>query len=144
MTAFLNLLDEREQRSLLEKARPRTYAPGESLITEGDREVRLLLVRSGSARVVKNHLGLGVPFSRVVAGEVLGELAFVDGHPASASVIADTAMEVDVLDGADVERLLAQDPALAARVHRAMAITLAGRLRQANRGRSSLPVLGIG
>jgi len=144
MTAFLDLLDERERRSLLEKARPRIYAPGEQLITEGDREVRLILVRSGSARVEKTHLGTGVPINRVVAGEVLGELCFVDGYPASASVIADTEVEADVLDGADVERLLAADPALAARLHRALAITLAGRLRNADRARSALPVLGIG
>lgn len=39
-----------------------------------------------------------VPINRVLAGEVLGELRFVDGHPASASVIADTEVEADVLD----------------------------------------------
>ena len=144
MTAFLDLLDESERGRLLEQAQPRTYATGESLVVEGARDVRLIVVRSGSARVEKEHLGTRVPLGRVGAGEVLGELPFVDGRPASASVVADGTVEADVLEGAEIERLLAADAALSARVHRALAITLAGRLRTADAARTALPVLGIG
>jgi CRP-like cAMP-binding protein len=145
MTAFLDLLEDDERRRLLGPAQSQTFAPGEQLIGEGAGDVRLIVVRSGRARIEKDHLGGRVPIGHVGPGEVLGELSFLDRLPASASVIADTEIEADVLEGADVDRLLVDVGALAAHVHRAMAITIAGRLRKADAARRALPpVLGVG
>jgi CRP-like cAMP-binding protein len=145
MTAFLDLLEEDDRRRLLGAARSWTFAPGEQLIGEGARDVRLIVVRSGRARIEKDHLGGRVPIGHLGAGEVLGELSFLDRLPASANVVADTEIEADILDAEDVDRLLADDVALAAHVHRAMAITIAGRLRKMDAARTALPpVLGVG
>ena len=144
MSAFLDLIEASEGSRLLEASERRVYAPGEELIGEGEPGERLIIVRSGTARVLKGHLGARVPIGRVSAGEVLGELSFVDGEGASASVVAHSELEADVLESDALRQLMADDAELGAHVYRALAITMAERLRRSDSARVSMPVLGIG
>ena len=144
MSAFLELIDAEEGERLLAAARRRSYAPGEVLIEEGSPGERLIIVRSGSASVQKGHLNARVPIGRVGPGEVLGELSFVDGEGASASVVAQGELDADVLEADELRRLMTEDRDLAAHVYHALAVTMAGRLRRSDSARVSMPVLGIG
>jgi len=140
---FVSILEPDARSALLALARRQRYAPGEELIIEGDEPVHLIVLRSGTGRVVKNHLGGRVPVGRLGPGDILGELSFVDRSPASASVVADTEIEADVLDTAEVRNLLERDPAVELPIYRALSITLAQRLRSANEAAIAVPVLGI-
>jgi CRP/FNR family transcriptional regulator, cyclic AMP receptor protein len=140
---FLERLEPADREKLLALAQKRTYAPQEELIVEDEPTTKLIILRSGIGRVTKNHLGARVPLRHVGPGEVLGELSFVDAHPASAGVVAQEQIEAEVLDGAELRGLLTSDQALGLHVYRALSITLAERLRSSSEAAASVPILGI-
>ena len=144
MTSFMELLDGNAQRALMEGAVRRHFEEGEDLFTEGLEADRLVIIRLGTARIFKDHLGTRVPIGRIGVGEVLGELSFLDRQPASANVVAEEHVEADVLDGSALRNRLASDVELGRVVYRALAETLAGRLRTTDVARAAVPVLGIG
>lgn len=120
-----------EDRHLFEsKAERRIYAADESILAEGSTEQAIFLIRRGTVRVERDHLGSGVPFARLEAGEVFGEMSFLENTGASASVVADERVEVDVIDGPHVQALLVSVPGLATRFYQSLAVALSARLRQ--------------
>jgi CRP-like cAMP-binding protein len=125
---------------ILARATRTTYGPGEQIIAEGARREAIFILRSGSALVQKDHLGSPVPVAMLGPGELIGEISFVDHSTASASVLAAETSEVDVLEGPEVQALLASNPGLATRFYSSLAVTLAHRLR-ATSG-MVLPVFG--
>jgi CRP-like cAMP-binding protein len=65
-------------------------APDSSFITrEGTRNNGLMVILDGHARVFRNKSGHMIPFARLHAGELIGEIGFLDRGAASATVIAD-------------------------------------------------------
>jgi SulP family sulfate permease len=64
----------------------------------------------------------------VVPGVVVGEVALYTGDPRTADVIAETPSVVQRLSRVSIERMEAEDPRLAATLHRWLARTLAERL----------------
>jgi len=96
-------------------------ADGEVLIEEGTRPARLLVLRSGAVTVERD----GTPFARIDSpGAVFGELSFVLGKPATATVRA--AGDVDVHVVADPEGFLTEQPGAALAVLRMTAARLDG------------------
>jgi len=71
-------------------------------------------------------------FKTIDAPSVLGELAFFDAQPRSATLDAVTDVEVVRLDTAAFDRLLEHEPALAHAMLRDLARILALRLRMAS------------
>jgi CRP-like cAMP-binding protein len=63
------------------------------------------------------------------AGEVLGEISFVDARPPSASVRADIESKVGAVPRAALQAKLRQDVGFAARFYQSLAVFLADRLR---------------
>jgi extracellular factor (EF) 3-hydroxypalmitic acid methyl ester biosynthesis protein len=122
-------LSEDEHARLLAGARRLTFAAGETILAEGASAKAIYVLRSGRARVVREHLGRGILVAQLGAGEVFGEISFVQRSRASGSVIADGKAEVDVLDRALIEELLSV-PSVAAGFYRTLALALARRLRQ--------------
>jgi CRP-like cAMP-binding protein len=96
------------------------------LITEGQPSPFLFFVLDGRARV---RVGGGVVVAELGAGEVVGEMSFVDSAPPSATVEAEAGCVVLRLEKRRIEDRLKQQPAFAARFYRALAIFLADRLR---------------
>ena len=86
---------------------PASYEAGEELIREGDVDERLFFIESGSVEARKG----GAVLRRVEAGDVVGEIAFLDRRPRTASVRAVGPVKVVVLERQDVLRALADDPA---------------------------------
>jgi len=70
--------------------------------------LRLVIV-SGTASVLHND----VVVATLSAGDVVGEVALLTGQPRTATVIADSAMEVYALSPREFASLLAQCPRLA-------------------------------
>lgn len=129
MTRFLRFISDEDEARLLADAQHRRFADGEAIVREGGGSVSLFLLRSGEARVERMHESFSVEVSRLHAGELFGEMAFVEEFEASASVVAEGACEVDVIDATHVHAMIAADPMFAANFYRSIADLLSRRLR---------------
>jgi CRP-like cAMP-binding protein len=86
--------------------KPASYEAGQELIREGDVDERLFFIESGAVEARQG----GKVIRRVEAGDVVGEIAFLDRRPRTASVRAVGPVKVVVLWRPDVLRALADDP----------------------------------
>lgn len=129
VTSFWSLLDEPTRELVRERGRHVAVAAGERLMAQHEQADAVTVLLSGAVRVTAQAqggremlLGLRGP------GELLGELAALDGQPraGSAQVFAD--VRALILPGAAFRRLLAEQPA----VSRSVLLTLAARLRDAD------------
>ena len=119
---ILAALPARERAAVLARARRRTWAPGETLVREGENALNLFLVVSGTARIEQ----AGSPLARVEAGDFFGELGILEQHARTATVIAETEVTCLLLPAWEFRALLDEHPAMAvpmvhaliARLHR--------------------------
>ena len=123
-------LSEEDGRRLLELAERRTFDRGATIVAEGSRPGAIFVVRRGSVSVQRDFLGRQATVDEFFPGDVFGEMELLDPSLTSAAVVAAEPAEVDVLDAERLAELLAADPELAARFYRALATTLAERLRE--------------
>jgi CRP/FNR family transcriptional regulator, cyclic AMP receptor protein len=111
-------------------AEVRRVGPGLALVQAGEEERALYLLTEGTV-AVKLPRDEGA-FKSIDAPSVLGELAFFDGSPRSATLEAVTEVEAVRLDEAAFARLHAEAPQLALTMLRDLARILALRLRMAS------------
>jgi CRP-like cAMP-binding protein len=128
-------LDAAQCTRLARHLQPRRLADGEHLFRQGDAGDRLYVVTSGSINVFSAEKPAGgVLPQRYVClspGMMLGETAMLDGQGRSGDAVAFGDTEVHALDQATLQQLEAEDPQLAARVYRNVALHLSQRLRAA-------------
>lgn len=108
---------------------PRKLATGEVLVQEGRALDSLYVVLEGSFAVTMAARG-GTPVARSRSGEVIGEISFVDSRLPIASVTAEMPSTVLGISQALVAEKLRKDESFGARFYRAIALTLAYRLRK--------------
>ncbi len=108
---------------------------GEEIIAEGSPCDALYIVRTGSVRVMKGGAHVGT----VEAGEALGEIAFIDKGPRSASIVAGRDTTLIRLPADQFDLLLARDRELAVKVYRGIIVALSKRLREANEALKIVP-----
>ncbi|MBI5721927.1 MAG: cyclic nucleotide-binding domain-containing protein [Burkholderiales bacterium] len=90
------------------------HADGADIVREGEPASRLLVIREGSARVLKRSEGGGEhEVNRLGTGDCIGELALIDPAPRSATVRADGPVEVLAIPIADLLALAAERPRFA-------------------------------
>lgn len=129
---FAQSLSENEFDGLREVLNAQEYEAGEVICSEGDAGDRMWLLAKGSVSVRLRvdggpvtrriaSLGRGVPF---------GEMALIESTARSASIVADEKVVCFELKSADFERLLQENPVVAAKIMRNMARELARRLRR--------------
>src|SRR4051794_10321321 len=111
-------------------AEVRTIGEGLALVQAGEDDRALYLLTEGT-------VGVRLPrdegaFKTIDAPSVLGELAFFDAQPRSATLDAVTDVEVVRLDTAAFDRLREHEPALAHAMLHGLARILALRLRMAS------------
>ena len=116
--------------AIFSHAEVRRIGAGLALVQAGEHDRALYLLTEGT-------VGVRLPrdegaFKQIDAPSVLGELAFFDGRPRSATLDAVTDVEVVRLDQAGFERLAAAAPELAHAMLRDLARILALRLRLAS------------
>lgn len=124
-----------EQASVIETiAERKSYTFGETIVKQNQRPDRLFIMVMGEGRLTL-HRGatLDAEFTGPLGpGELFGELSFVDGKPASASITADGDAEVIEIPGPALRELLDSDPSMAANVYKDLMRAVASRLRKAN------------
>jgi CRP-like cAMP-binding protein len=127
---ILGQLNDADVDWLAKHGTRRAIADGEIIVSEGRASDALFITLSGQLRV---SLRDGQEVARLGAGEVVGEIAFVDSAPPSATVTAAGAAAVLVLPKTLLQQRLSSNAAFAARFYRALAIFLADRLRATTR-----------
>lgn len=86
---FLAALSTSRRRTLLDTARPRKFKRGEVLFHQDDPGDSLFLVQSGAVKLVLPGSDGKEKLLRVLGpGDVLGEMAIIDGAPRSATAVA--------------------------------------------------------
>ena len=126
-------LDASQRERLRAQSTERRYATDDVIIKEGSVFSALFVVVDGIVGVEKEHLGGGIPLAELGPGAVFGEVSYIDGSPASASVVARTDVTACAIE--DVDGVVSSDPELAAGLYRSLAILLARRLRYGNEER---------
>jgi len=109
-------LDARIRRRLSETGKRRTYDAGAEIVKQGSTGTALYIVLSGSARVERDGEALG----KLAAGDFFGELALIEEHPRSASVLADTETECLLFPAWEFTALLEEHPEIALPIMRAL------------------------
>ncbi len=102
---------------------------GTTLIRQNDAPDDVFVLASGRLSVeMVTPEGTRLRLRAVRPGVVVGEIAMYTGVPRTADVLAETPSVVLRLSTASIERLEAEEPELAAALHRWLATTLAERL----------------
>ena len=126
LTPIFARLDEADLLACGERFRTVRFAQGQALFSRHDPGDRLLLVEEGRVRLaVTSEDGRELSVRHAVRGDLLGEIAVLDGGPRTADAVAITPVEAQSLGRADLDALMLQQPA----VGRAFIAFLCGRLR---------------
>lgn len=123
---ILGQLDDADIAWMGRTGRRRNLASGEVLIEEGRASPHLFIVLDGEVAVTVSGVGA---VASLHAGEILGEMSFVDKSLPSATVSASRATRVLMLEKSAIEQRLQENAAFAGRFYKALAIFLANRLR---------------
>jgi len=107
---LLAVLKPREREAVLRSAREQHYAPGDVVVAEGDPATRLYVVVSGTARVERSGAG---PVGRLKAGDFFGELALIEEHGRTASVVAESDLVCLLIPAWEFKALLEEHPQMA-------------------------------
>ncbi len=127
-------LSYEETNALALLVRRQRVAPGTVLVEQNALGQALYLVVAGQVRVERHAEG-GGPYEVVGhlgEGQMFGEMALIDDLLTSARVVAETEVELLVVDRGPFERLLEKNDRLAFKVYRAFCRQLSDRLRKTN------------
>jgi CRP-like cAMP-binding protein len=134
---FLGVLDDQDVDWMVRNGERKTVPAQGKIITEGQASNSVYFILSGEFSVTSARSGGEV--ARLTAGEILGEISFVDSRPPSATVVAVTDSVVGAVPVEALERKLEKDPRFASRFYKAIAVALADRLRVGTSPSASAP-----
>jgi CRP/FNR family transcriptional regulator, cyclic AMP receptor protein len=122
---FLNVLTDTDLDWLIANGSKQQVAPGQRIV-EPDRPMKsLFIVVEGRLSVI--HEGLEI--ARLMCGDIVGEISFLDRRLPSASVRAIEQSVVLAISRPELEKKLCDDVNFAARFYEALARFLSDRLR---------------
>jgi CRP-like cAMP-binding protein len=123
---ILSCLNDEDAAWLAANGLTRRPANGEIVIQEGVPINKLFIVLSGALEVT---LANGERVATLGAGEVVGEIAFVDSAPPSATVVAISRAALLEIDHGKLQARIDANAGFASRFYKAIAVFLAARLR---------------
>jgi len=106
-----------------------TFSKGDVILEEGKNYMMVCQIASGSCRIEKNipESNMCVELGRMREGEVFGEINFITGKPASASVVAESRVDMYVI-GPSVQSVFAKNPGVVIRFYHYLCASLARRI----------------
>lgn len=105
----------------------------EVIFSEGDMGTFMCLITEGSVSVQKtNQDGDNIELARLQKDRTIGEMAVLDGERRSATCFAATDCTLLILSKDSLEKMILETPRIAAKVIRAIAVSLSRRLRMAD------------
>lgn len=102
--ALFASLSPRQQKRLARGATTRLYAPGATILREGDTSLALYVVLTGRVQVQRRSNARADPIREIGPGGIFGELGVIDDRPRSASVMAIEPTECALLSIRDIRR----------------------------------------
>ena len=123
----LEHLNSNDWNLIADKSCRLRFARGEALIVQGRRSGMVYVIASGTAVV---STAKSARLAELEAGDVCGEMAFLEGTLPSASVIAESEIEVCAIQFEKLQELFELYPHLASRFYRSLAVNLSRRLRK--------------
>lgn len=132
-------LSKKELQTIGKSCQERDFAPGATLLHQGETGTGLFILISGHAQVVQDVKDLDDTMVRrqlatIGPGDVIGEMALLDDLPRSASVIATDQCHCLILPLWDFRAILHESPDIAVK----LLSVLSRRLRQAERVRYAI------
>ncbi len=125
---ILGILDDADASWLATAGKPRSIRAGSAIIEQGVPVDSIFILIDGQLQVYRGS----VEIARLLAGEIVGEVSFVDSRPPSASVKASVDSRVLAVPKAALYSKLQKDLGFASRFYLSVATFLADRLREAN------------
>ena len=113
----------------------KTFAPGQTVIAEGEINTNLFVVLRGGVEVClpdRDDRFTPVKLARLGPGSCVGEYSFIDEHPASAAVVALEKTELFVLSNERLSRVVAGAMSLERTLYRNLLVLMIERLRENN------------
>ncbi len=121
---LLAALGPKEQARVLKALKSRTYEAGDVVVREGDPALHVFLVANGQARVEREEEG---PVGRLRTGDFFGELALLEEHGRTATVIAEEDLTCYLVPVWEFRSLLEEHPRMAIPMLHALIARLHGR-----------------
>jgi CRP/FNR family transcriptional regulator, cyclic AMP receptor protein len=122
-------LSEAELRRIAQVAVARSFPKGARVFHEGDESDACYVIRSGEVRVTREHSdGRAIALATLGPGEIVGELAMLDGEVRSASVEALSDVELLAISAPDMRGLLERNPEITSK----LVVALTRRVRETN------------
>jgi len=112
-------LDRKIIKALAEQGQRRTYAPGEWIIIQDAPAVALYVILRGRARAEKDGAMDRTPID-MFPGDFFGELALIEHHPRTASVLAIEETECILFTAWQFSALLKEHPTMAVPIMHAL------------------------
>ena len=113
-------LEARTRRRLAEIGKRRTYLADEEIVREGTTGTALYILLTGRARVDRDGSQIG----QLGAGDFFGELALIEEHPRSATVVATQETECLLFPAWEFTALLEEHPEVAVPIMRELIVRL--------------------
>eukprot|EP01114_Cavostelium_apophysatum_P004912 TRINITY_DN1537_c0_g1_i1.p1 TRINITY_DN1537_c0_g1~~TRINITY_DN1537_c0_g1_i1.p1 ORF type:complete len:999 (+),score=317.95 TRINITY_DN1537_c0_g1_i1:43-2997(+) len=130
-----DVLSSADWSLLLSESKCKTFAKGQMISKEGEWAAKIHQIAKGSCCVEKTDADLKVTkLGEMEAGEIFGEISFLEGVKTTASVVAnEDNTEVYIIEGAALSVLFSRQPALSGRFYRYLAQILSARLKERER-----------
>lgn len=126
---LLSGLEPAELERIAQVAIPRSFPKGARVFHEGDTSDACYVIRAGEVRVTREHPdGRAIALATLGPGELVGELAMIDGGVRSASVEALTDVDLLAVSATDMRGLLERNAQITAK----LVVALTKRLRETN------------
>ena len=90
-------LSEEKLAKFAEHGERRSFAPGETLYAQGERDAPFFVIERGRVRLLDRKPGKDIWIAEADAGTFLGDIATFTGEPAIAEVVADEPTDVIVV-----------------------------------------------
>lgn len=126
---LMGIMNDGDVEWLGKNGTAKSMSSGAVLIHEGSAIEEIFVVLDGKLSVLVKAMG-GREVATLLAGEIVGEISFVDFRPPSATVVAAEDSHLLVLPRSVLNTKLDSDAAFAARFYKAVATLLADRLRK--------------
>jgi len=111
-----------------EAAEEVAFSAGEPILAESQPAKALYLIRSGTVRATREGVTAPVTFG---TGESFGQVSLLDGGPAGMTAVALERVDAIALRPSKLAEKVGSNPAAGLELFRAVARSLAGRLRRA-------------
>jgi CRP/FNR family transcriptional regulator, cyclic AMP receptor protein len=123
---LMGILSDTDVQWMADTGRKKVFPAGAVLIQQGAPVEQLYILVDGRLSV---EIGNSVQIATLMAGEVIGEISFVDSRAPLASVVAQVPSIVISIEKSILKKKLESDSQFGSRFYHAVALFLADRLR---------------